>query len=280
MIALSCHSRNYGPGTPEEQFSFIRKLGFAYIDVDGVGTIPQAEVQERPQTMAAYTKRLADRNGLRLAEYFMGNVLVDGRPYNPSEPDGPMREAMLASFAAVCRYAGEAGFRSMMGSAGSVIEAIGPERSFENAARVLARMVGIAAEHGVALHVEPSRQSLLRLPERALEMVQAVEGLRYTMDFLHFHVNGIDQEESMKLLPHTGHMHARQAAVGWPKCPYEHGEIDFDRIMKRLRGLKWDGVIAMEFWNGPDESAAGICPVEQTILMRAELKRLIKRYYG
>ncbi|WP_186445868.1 sugar phosphate isomerase/epimerase family protein [Paenibacillus cremeus] len=279
MIKLSCHSRNYGPGTPDEIFSFIRKLGFEYIDVDSVGTIKQDDVLEAPDKLAQFTKELADKHQLKLAEFFMGGVLVDGQGIGPSVPDPQLRERMLANFNSICRFAGQAGFRSIMGSAGSLQQELGFDGSFEYTAQTLERMVSIAAEHGVAFHVEPSRTSLLNTPSMALKMAQSVQGLKYTLDFLHFQINGVDQEETMQLLAHTGHMHARQAAVGWPKCPFEHGEIDYDRIVKRLRGLRWDGIIAMEFWNGPEQEAEGMCPVEQTIVMRYHLKGLIKKYY-
>jgi sugar phosphate isomerase/epimerase len=280
MIAFSCHSRNYGPGTPDEIFQFIKKLGFQYIDVDSVGTIRQADVLAEPEETGRFTKELAEKHGLMLAEYFLGTVKVDGESIEPSEPDTGKRDSMYANFAKICAFARLAGFRSIMGSAGAVSREAGYERSFAYAAETLGKMVKIAAEHGVAFHVEPSRNSLLNVPAKAVEMAKAAPGLKYTLDFLHYQVNGHSQEEAMKLLEYTGHMHARQAAVGWAKCPIEFGEIDFDAIVKRLRGLRWNGVIAMEYWNGPEEEAAGISPVEQTIVMRYHLKGLVKKYYG
>ncbi|MFD0681249.1 MULTISPECIES: sugar phosphate isomerase/epimerase family protein [unclassified Paenibacillus] len=280
MIGFSCHSRNYGPGTPDEIFGFIKKLGFEFIDVDSVGTIRQADVIENPESMASFVKQLSEKYEITLAEYFLGNVGVDGEKIETSQPDVRKRNNMYVNFDKICKYARLAGFRSIMGSAGTLIEEQGFERSFDNAALTLGKMVQIASEHGISFHVEPSRNSLLNIPSKAVEMAKAVPGLKYTLDFLHFQVNGHSQNESMKLLEYTGHMHARQAAVGWPKCPFEHGEIDFDTIIKRLRGLRWDGIIAMEYWNGPAEEAAGMNPIEQTILMRYHLKGLVKKYYG
>ncbi|SFK97919.1 Sugar phosphate isomerase/epimerase [Paenibacillus sp. 1_12] len=278
MIGLSCHSRNYGAGTPDEIFAFIKKLGYAYIDVDSVGTIKQSDVLSNPKRQALLVRELSVKYDLKLAEYFLGTVTVDGVSVDNSQPDTLIRGKMLDNFARICTYAQLAGFRSIMGSAGTLNQELGFERSFENAADTLRQMVVIAAEHGISFHVEPSRASLLNVPTQAMEMAQIVEGLKYTLDFLHFQINGYDQEETMSLLKYTGHMHARQAAVGWPKCPFEHGEIDFDIIIKRLRGLRWQGIIAMEFWNGPEEDAAGMNAVEQTILMRYHLKGLIKKY--
>lgn len=279
MIGLSCHSRNYGGSTPDEIFEFIKKLGYEFIDVDSVGTIRQVDVLDNYEKQAELVKHLSEKYELKLAEYFLGGVMVDGRKIEPGDPDLNKRNQMYESFHKICSFARLAGFRSIMGSAGVAHKEAGFEHSFESAAAALDKMITIASEHGVAFHVEPSRHSLLNTPSRALEMAKAVKGLKYTLDFLHYQIHGFDQKESMKLLDFTGHMHARQAAVGWPKCPFEYGEIDYDAIIKRLRGLQWNGVIAMEFWNGPAEEAAGMSPVEQTILMRYHLKGLIKKYY-
>jgi sugar phosphate isomerase/epimerase len=278
MVGLSCHSRNYGAGTPDEIFAFIQKLGYDYVDVDSVGTIKQSDVLNNPQKAAQQTRALSEKYGLKLAEYFLGAIAVDGTSVDTSELDISRKNRMYANFARICSFAQLAGFRSIMGSAGTLNKQIGFDRSFEAAAGTLRQMVIIAEAHGISFHVEPSQASLLNVPSKAFEMAQAVEGLKYTLDFLHFQVNGYSLDETIELLKHTGHMHARQAAVGWAKCPFEHGEIDFDRVLKRLRGLRWDGIIAMEFWNGPAEAAAGMNAVEQTILMRYHLKGLIKKY--
>jgi sugar phosphate isomerase/epimerase len=280
MIGLGCHSRNYGPGTPDEIFGLISKLEFEYIDVDAVGTIKQADVLERPQETGRLVKELAERHGLKLAEYFMGGVLVHGEGISPSHPKLQLRDEMYVNFDRVCKFAHEAGFTSIMGAAGVCQPEIGFELSFQYAADVLRRMVAIGNDHGIAFHVEPNRHSLLDTPAKALQMAELVAGLKYTVDFLHYQVNGFPQSETMALLRYAGHMHARQAAVDWPKCPFEHGEIDYDRIVKRLTGLNWNGVIAMEFWNGPAEAAAGMSPIEETILMRRHLKQLIKKYHN
>jgi len=279
MIELSCHSENFGVKPPDETFSFIRQLGFTHIDVAPRSMLPQREIVEAPQERAGWMRELAQKHNLILSELFLGAVQADGRDVNPAEPGAAENERMLGNFEKICAFAASAGFASVMGAAGSAVRELGFEPSFGNAARTLARMCEIAAQHGVALHVEPSRLSLLNTPKAALEMAQRVPQLRYTLDFLHYQVNGVPQEESMKLLPFAGHLHARQAATGWGKCPVEFGEIDYDAIVKRLRGLNWSGVIAMEYWCDAQLIASGILAVDQNILMRYELKRLIKKYF-
>jgi sugar phosphate isomerase/epimerase len=167
-----------------------------------------------------------------------------------------------------------------MGSAGTENSELGYEGSFENAAGVHKKMVETAADHGLAYQVEPSRTSLLNTPPKALRMIEAAPGLRYTLDFLHYHMNSVPLNESLALVQYAGHMHARQAAAGKGKCDYIQGEIDYDAIVKELRRLDWPGSIAMEFWNNAEQDAEGINPVEQNIRMKYELKCLIGKYFG
>ena len=132
-----------------------------------------------------------------------------------------------------------------------------------------------AAEFGLAFHVEPSRLSLLHTVKAALDMTQAAPGLRYTLDFLHYHVQGVPLAQSLQLLPFAGHMHARQARAGAGKCDFFQGEIDYPAIAARMKEMGWQGDIAMEFWCSDELRAQGVLASEQNILMRCCLKRLL-----
>jgi sugar phosphate isomerase/epimerase len=280
MVYLSCHSENFGILDAEENFAFIKRLGFDRVDVAARTVIPQSKITADPKGSAKWMKELAARHGLGLSELFLSSVEVDGKGLSPASPDAKDNAVYFHNFELICEFAAEAGFECVMGSGGSVIESIGKDASFDNAEAVYRSMADIAEKWGLVFTVEPSRLSLLNSPAAALEMVRRVPKLRYTLDLLHYQINGYPQEESMKLLPWTGHMHARQAATGWGKCPVEFGEIDYDTLIKRMRGMNWEGTIAMEYWCGPGEEAAGILAVDQNILMRYELKQLIKKYFG
>jgi sugar phosphate isomerase/epimerase len=280
MIRLGCHSENFGILSPEETFSFISRLGFRGIDVAARSLAPQGQITEDPEGRAASLRALAETWGLVLDELFLGAVEAADGGVDPAAGEGAWDAGLYRRFERICRFARLAGFSSVMGAPGREDPARGWERSFENAAAVQAGLVKIAAAEGLAYHVEPSRNSLLNTPARALAMTAAVPGLKYTLDFLHFQISGTPLEESMALIPHAGHLHARQAARGTGKCDYAAGEIDYDAVVKELCRTGWQGGIAMEFWNGPEQDAAGINPVEQNIRMKYELKCLIRRYAG
>lgn len=277
-LFFSCHSENFGKLSAEETFSLIHSLGFTHIDVASRSLMPQAAILDDWQGCAASIKELSLRHSLLLSELFLSAVEVDGVPLSPAQAEAVENNSLFENFEAICRFAREAGFQSIMGATGSVIETLGGEASFENAASVLRRQVAIAREYHLSFHVEPSRTSLLHTPQKALSMIHRVPGLRYTLDFLHFHVQGIPLSKALELIPFAGHMHARQAAFPTGKCDFASGGIDYDRIVSAMAVYGWSGTIAMEFWNGERENAEGIDPVEQNIVMRYTLKKLAEKY--
>ena len=278
QITFSCHSENFGKRPAEETFTFVRSLGFTHIDVAARSLMPQPAILADWRGCADAVKAISQRCNLQLSELFLSSVEVEGTPISPAQGGAANSKALFQNFETICRFAQAAGFQSIMGAAGSEIKDLGSEQSFENAAAVLRRQVSIAGEHGLAFHVEPSRTSLLHTPQKALAMALRVLGLRYTLDFLHFHVQGIPLSEALELIPYAGHMHARQAAFPTGKCDFASGGIDYDRIVRALAGYGWSGTIAMEFWNGERENAQGIDPVEQNIVMRYALKKLAEKY--
>ena len=280
MINLGCHSENFGILSPEDTFSFISRLGFRYIDVASRSLVPQESIIADPKGRSSFLRELSEANNLQLDELFLGAVEADGVMLQPAAGDEKLNEKAYRVFNIICAFAKLAGFQSVMGAPGSEVPALGYGRSFDNAAEVHKKMIKIAADNGLNYHVEPSRTSLCNVPQKAIEMVQAAPGLRYTLDFLHYQINAVPQKESMELIPYAGHMHARQAKTGIGKCRFEEGEIDYDSIVKRLSELNWAGSIVMEFWNNPEHTAAGINAVEQNIRMKYELKCLINKYCG
>lgn len=278
QITFSCHSENFGKRPVEETFAFVRSLGFTHIDVAARSLMPQAAILADWRGCAEVMKASGLRHALQLSELFLSSVEVEGTPISPAQSVAAKSKALYQNFETICRFAQAAGFQSIMGAAGSVIRELGPEQSFLNAAAVLNRQVSIAGEYGLSFHVEPSRTSLLHTPQKALAMALRVPGLRYTLDFLHFHVQGIPLSEALELIPHAGHMHARQAAFPTGKCDFASGGIDYSRIVSAMAGYGWSGTVAMEFWNGERENAEGIDPVEQNIVMRYTFKKLAEKY--
>ena len=278
MIKLACHSRNYGIDTPQNTLSFIHSLGYEYVDIDAT-LIPTADAVNSPKKTEDMLCRLLGEYYLIPEEYIGAELVADGNSYSPTELPDSKKEAAFRYFDATCSFAASVGFKSIMCGAGFPIAGHSYEASFERAAVVFEKMVEIAGDHGIVFNVEPSRSSILNSPEKALNMIARVPRLGYTLDLLHYITLGYSTENALALLPYTNHIHSRQAANGWGKCAVEFGEIDYDLLLKRLRGMNWSGSIADEFWVTPEETAQGLDAVEQTILMRYQIRSYIRKYW-
>ena len=280
MIKIACHSRNYGPDSAENTLSFINKLGYDYVNVDGEYTTHHSDAAHNPQQTAAGLCSLLEKYELTPVEYVGGHLSAGERVYSITALPANLYDEAYSYFDKICCFAKLAGFESIMATPGDPIANEDITVTFERAGLLTARLTAIAKDNGVALNIEPCQRSILNSPKKAFDMLEYAPDLRYTLDPLQYRVLGFSMEEILALLPYTGHMHARQTAPGWNKCPIEFGDIDFDLIIKRLRGMRWNGTITTEFWLTPPEIEAKMHPVEQTILMRYELKRLIKKYYS
>lgn len=254
-MRIGCCSFVFGGLDLEKSLRLCRMLGFRCVDVSAADIGPNTHVDQQaaaaaPEETAARVRDLAAENELDLEEVFLCPIFVGGRRVEVSQPDAAVRKELLSNFAGLCRFAAAAGFRSVMGVPGTPQEGVSGDEAWAHAAGTLGEMVGIAADAGVRLNVEPHTGSLLEQPEAALRMADDVPGLTFTLDYAHFASRGITQEQVYPLHAHTAHMHARQANAGSGGCAVEDGTIDFGAIVRDLAKAGWDGVIAMEFFGG------------------------------
>ena len=275
MIRYSCHSENFGILSAEHTFSLIPDLQFDCIDIASRSLIPQNQIQADPAATSAYLKDLSQRYELPLSELFLSEVEVNGEKIRPACASS-ISESFCHAFRSICQFAQNAGFLSIMGSAGPYDPALSYHDNFLKTSWALNQQVKIASEYGLRFHVEPSRHSLLNTVPNALYMLELVPDLRYTLDFLHYQFSRTPLEESMKLLPYAGHLHARQAQAGIGKCDISKGEINYVPIVNALKKMHWHGDIMLEFWCDDRLSKEGIQAVEQNIVMRYYLKQLFR----
>ena len=275
MIRWSCHNDNFGRFPAEVSFPFIRKLDYDAVDVSVRSAAPLAEIIRDPEGLGDRIRTLGEENELGLSELFLGTMPVKGHNTMPTQPAAEA-EAFAEAFEPVFRFAKRAGLASIMTSVGDAQPDEPFEQCFTRAGRVLEKLSLRALDYGLKLHVEPTRTSVLNEVPRALEMMQIAPHLGYTLDLLHYQVNGIGAEESVKLLPYSGHLHIRQAKRGVGKCVYEEGEIDYRILAAEIVRTGWEGDIASEFWIDDAMRAAGIRAVEQNIIMRYAFSRMLE----
>lgn len=85
--------------------------------------------------------------------------------------------------------------------------------------------------------------------ERARALVEAVPGLRLTVDTGHVATWG---EDPIDLLGWAAHVQLRQAAHGRPQLhPDEDGDVDFDAVVRALRRVGYEGLLSVEYFDLP-----------------------------
>jgi sugar phosphate isomerase/epimerase len=119
------------------------------------------------------------------------------------------------------------------------------------AVTALLPMVETARAHGVTLTVEPHMQAWLESPAMVLEFLQALPGLKLTLDPAHFVCNGYTQDAIERLCPHAAHVHLRQARPGSLQCTLGEGTIHFPALLAALRDAGYSGWLAIEYLNQP-----------------------------
>jgi sugar phosphate isomerase/epimerase len=263
MIQLGCCVFSFGLGL-EESLRLAGYLGFRAVDVGASG--PTAQVNQEaaannPSEHAKAIRELSDRYGLAMSELFATAIHVDGKPIQVTDTAPGARARLLARFRGLCQYAAEAGFKSVMGGAGRVQEALGPQGSWDAAAETMTHMVAVAREYGLLFTVEPSTGSLLDPPAAAIRMAQQVSGLYYTLDYAHYTGQGIPQSEIMPLNAYAGHFHGKAGAPGLLKAFAHHNTIDFRAIIDDLEARQWNGVIAIECIGRPPDDPTVSHPV-------------------
>jgi sugar phosphate isomerase/epimerase len=252
-IPLGCCAFNFGWLAWQESLRLVRDLGFTHVDVGG-NQVGQEEAALAPARVGAEIRAAARDLGLAPEEFFVCDVVVNGEAVQTNHPDAQRRALALDRFRGLCRCAAEAGFRSIMGVPGVPQPSLSDDEAWEIAVTQLTAMVAIAGEYGVQLNVEPHAGSIVQAPERALRLVEDVPGLRYTLDYAHFVGQSIPQAAVAPLHAYAGHLHAKPARPGYPKCLAHRSTIDFAAILDDLAARGWSGVVALECIGRMDEA--------------------------
>jgi sugar phosphate isomerase/epimerase len=115
--------------------------------------------------------------------------------------------------------------------------------------------------------IEPWPGSILDSVAACKEIVAAVPGLALTVDTGHVACWG---EDPVELLPYAGHVQLRQARKG--EAQTLAGDVDFERVIARLRALDYRGGLSIEYFDFPEMG----WPLDDPVHHAVELARRIR----
>lgn len=136
----------------------------------------------------------------------------------------------------------------------------------------LRAMLPLARASGVTLTVEPHVGGLLGSPADALALLDAVPGLKLTLDYAHFACMGFPQEAVDPLAPHAAHVHLRQARPGALQAKWGQGTLDMGALLATLEAAGYEGALSIEYVHQDYMGTLHDDVLTETVRMRDHLR--------
>lgn len=257
----------------EKALRLLRLLDFERADIALTGD-PQGNhlcTYEELQEPYENGKKLLERiqqEGLKQTDLFV--FMGDTRKTALNHPDKTVREDNAELFCKAVEYAHacECGHMTILPG----VEFDGAYgTSLETASRELAWRVDCAAERGITLAVEAHIESIVDLPEKAINLLECTKGLTLTLDYSHFIRSGAAQEDIDRLIEYASHMHFRNAAKGSSQTIFAESEIDYRKVIYLLKEHQYSGGLTMEFCSHSWEDQNRVDTIGETIYLRKYL---------
>ena len=215
-------------------------------------------------------RQLADR-GVRCADVFL-QTDTSFVTYAPNHPERARRGVARDWFLKTLDYASASGAGHVTALPGIWFENEKPAASWNRCCEEMAWRVEQAKRHGVEFGVEAHVGSIIIKPTNALRLMQEAPGLTLTLDCTHFIRNGLPDSAAYPLLPYTSHFHARCARKGRLQTPFKDNSIDYGRLLRRLKRLRYCGYVVVEYVWVDWEHCNEVDNVSETILLRDSLR--------
>lgn len=241
-MRLSLTSWSLPSCTLEECAAISNALSIGSLDVGLFyrSALPKDILLADPEAVAAKVHTL----GVEVPNYYhlFGAGLDDRNNADPAS-----LADNLTDLAKVMRFADAAGIGSVFILPGVVNP--GQSRATAQAASAanMRELLALSQDFAATLTIEPHVHSILESPADTLRYLEAVPGLKLTLDYAHFACLGYRQEEVDPLAPHAAHVHLRQAKPGALQTPADRGTINMAAQFGTLAEAGFKGAMALEF---------------------------------
>ena len=248
-MKLGCADFTWPLMTHEDVVRHIAALGFDGIDLglfEGRSHVQPGMVR---QDVAMWSGVIGERlatAGLEAADvFFVPSFNLEDLA--PNHPDRAQRDGGFEAFCDILEFARRLGAPGMTMNGGIPLEGQTYSESLELSVGELTRRVEAAAEHDIEVRVEASVNSNTPTPEMALELVDAVPGLKLTLDYCHFVYQDIPESDVHPLLEHAAHFQCRGAAPGRMQVRFQENTIDYRGVIERLMAQGYDAYFSIEY---------------------------------
>ena len=248
-IELSCADFSFPKLSHPTSLRVIADLGIPAVDlsvfVRNAWFTPQ-EVVADPAGQAAEAKRQVRAAGLKVAEVY-AIVAEDFEGLCVNHPDAEVRAESRRWFERILEFAARVESPGIGSVPGIRWPGESEEDSRARSAEELQWRAERAAREGLGFSIEPHYQSIAGTPDMALELLRQAPDLTLTLDYAHFVFQGIPEQDVDVLIPHTRHIHGRQATRGMMQATASEGTIDFPRIIRAFQQTGYQGYFCLEY---------------------------------
>lgn len=248
-MKLGCADFTWPLMTHTDVVRHIAMLGFDGIDLGLMEGRTQVQPGMVRQDVAGWSGVIGERlaaAGLEAADvFFVPSFNLTDLAAN--HPDPAQRDGGHEAFLDLLEFARRIGAPGMTMNGGIPIEGQSTADSLRLSAAELTRRVEAAAAHDIEVRVEASVNSNTPTPEMALELVDAVPGLKLTIDYCHFVYQDIPESDVHPLLEHAAHFQCRGAAPGRMQVNFQENTIDYRGVLERLMAQGYDAYFSIEY---------------------------------
>lgn len=235
----------------EGTLAVAKAMGFQGVDIGGfhkrgLASYEPDEVGANPQKFADHLNALLDKYELIAVDFFP-QFGESPAQRSANDPDPSVRAQNIESFKGLVQFCKLTNIPGMTVLPGVDHVGYTLDQNLEGSAATMRQYVQIAGEQGISVRYEPHMGSITDTPELALWLCGQVPGLQITLDYTHFLLQYIPLERAHKLIPHTGHVHVRQARPGKLQTRHAEGTLDYVEIAHRLRVGGFKGCMSLEY---------------------------------
>lgn len=287
MIEFSCHTWAFNDLTLQEALGTIARLGFRYADLGSGPHLNAVKAAADPRRVAAEIVGDLRVYNLKLADVYVMLPRI-------AAPDEAVRQREIDLFKAMLPCLHLIGTPGVTLSPGvppqpptpaddwtdaQKAEAIADYEAAHEAAYVHARTALTAmieaAQGELAVSIEPHLDSLAQDISLALRFVEEVPGLKLTLDWAHPVCQGLKHDDIIRMLPHTRHVHLRQAAKAQLQTTFRRGRLRLEQVMQALREANYQQIVCVEYMKTPGwHGMAQVNTLVESVQLRDALREL------
>jgi sugar phosphate isomerase/epimerase len=245
---MACADFSFSGVSHAGALDIIADLGFNGVSLgffSGLTAITPELIRGRAQYWGGVLAERTESRRLAVADVFGSGSTTEAMSLN--HPDPREREAAAQLFRDLVEIALCVGATGLTLLPGVQHDGQSWLESVQLSAAELTWRVADARENGLRLSVEPHAGSHVDTPEKVLQLLQLVPELELTLDYGHFHAQGIPDCEVDPLLEHARHFHCRGGTAGMIQTDFDTNTIDFGRILEAMTRAGYGGWIEIEY---------------------------------